>query len=71
MFTSRPDLDRKQEERFVAALLAMSYDNPGHRTILDAEGLQRWLLPHLDGYDALRQAGREQGFFKRLAAQSA
>src|SRR5205085_329289 len=63
MFTARPDLDREQERRFVEALSAMSYDNPNHREILDAEGLQRWLPPHLDGYDALREAAAQQGFF--------
>ena len=65
MFTARPDFDREQEHRFVAALAAMNYDNPAHREILDAEGLQRWLPPHLDGYDALRNAASEQGFFTR------
>ena len=65
MFTARPDLDREQEQRFVDALLAMSYDNPVHRAILDAEGLQRWLTPHLDGYTELRAAASEQGFFTR------
>jgi len=49
----------------------MSYDNPIHRAILDAEGLQRWLAPHLDGYGALRQAAAQQGFFKKLFATSA
>ena len=65
MFTARPDFDREQEQRFVAALSAMNYDNPAHREILDAEGLQRWLPPDLDGYDALREAASEQGFFTR------
>jgi ABC-type phosphate/phosphonate transport system substrate-binding protein len=65
MFTARPDLDRKQEQRFVEALTAMSYDNSAHRPILDAEGLHRWLPPHLNGYDALRQAAAQQGFFRR------
>lgn len=64
MFTARPDLDREREQRFVEALTAMSYDNPNHRPILDAEGLQRWLPPHLDGYADLRQAAAQQGFFK-------
>lgn len=65
MFTARPDLDLETERRFVEALSAMNYDNPKHRAILDAEGLQRWLPPHLDGYAALRQAADQQGFFKR------
>jgi len=63
MFTARPDLDPEQERRFAEALAAMNYDNPKHRAILDAEGLQRWLPPHLDGYTALREAADQQGFF--------
>jgi phosphonate transport system substrate-binding protein len=71
MFTARPDLDLALGRRFVDALSAMSYDNPVHRAILDAEGLQRWLPPHVDGYDALRQAAGQQGFFKQPLAKSA
>jgi ABC-type phosphate/phosphonate transport system substrate-binding protein len=71
MFTARPDLDREQERRFVEALSAMSYDNPVHRPILDSEGLKCWLPPHLDGYDALRQAAARQGFFENEFARSA
>src|SRR5207244_2648454 len=47
MFTARPDLDLALERRFADALSAMSYDNPVHRSVLDAEGLQRWLPPHV------------------------
>jgi phosphonate transport system substrate-binding protein len=71
MFTARPDLDREQERCFVEALLAMSYDNPVHRPILDAEGLRCWLRPQVDGYAALRQAADEQGFFRQPFAKSA
>jgi phosphonate transport system substrate-binding protein len=71
MFTARPDLDFERERHFAEALSAMSYDNPVHRSILDAEGLQRWLPPHVDGYAALRQAAAEQGFFKQAFAKSA
>ena len=71
MFTARPDLEPERERRFAEALSAMSYDNPAHRVILDAEGLQRWLPPHLDGYAALREAAAQQGFFNRLLAKSA
>jgi len=70
MFTARPDLDREQEKRFVEALLAMSYENPVHRPILEAEGLERWLTPHVDGYAALREAAAQQGFFKQVLARS-
>ncbi|MFL6446616.1 MAG: phosphate/phosphite/phosphonate ABC transporter substrate-binding protein [Bryobacteraceae bacterium] len=71
MFTARPHLDPEQERRFAEALSAMNYDNPVHRSILDAEGLQRWLPPYVNGYTALRQAAAEQGFFKRAFAKSA
>jgi phosphonate transport system substrate-binding protein len=65
MFTARPDLEASLEQRFLEALSAMSYDNPRHRAVLDAEGLRRWEPPHLDGYDSLRQASAQQGFFSR------
>ena len=68
MFTARPDLDRQAESRFADALSGMSYDNPSHRAVLDAEGLRRWVAPHLDGYGSLRQAAAQQGFFSRSAA---
>ncbi len=68
MFTARPDLDLETERQFAEALSAMSYDNPKHRVILDAEGLKRWLPPHLDGYTALRAAANEQGFFQARGA---
>ena len=71
MFTARPDLDREKEHIFLAALLAMSYDNPIHRPILEAEGLRRWVQPHIDGYDDLRQAAAEQGYFQKVLATSA
>jgi ABC-type phosphate/phosphonate transport system substrate-binding protein len=71
MFTARPDLDSLLERRFADALSGMSYDNPSHRAVLDAEGLRRWVAPHLDGYDALREASARLGFLKRPMAGSA
>jgi phosphonate transport system substrate-binding protein len=67
MFTARPDLDAERERRFADALAAMSYDNPVHRPILEAEGLKRWLAPQVDGYAELRRAAARQGFFEDLA----
>jgi len=63
MFIARPEFDRTLEQRFADALAAMSYENPSHRAVLDAEGLRRWVGPHIDGYDALREAAARQGFF--------
>ena len=65
MFTARPDFDQTLERRFAEALSGMSYDNPNHRVVLEAEGLRRWVAPHLEGYASLREASAQQGFFKR------
>jgi phosphonate transport system substrate-binding protein len=65
MFTARPDLELDLERRFAEALFGMSYDNPSHRTVLEAEGLRRWVAPELAGYQALRDASARQGFFER------
>ena len=66
MFTARPGFNQALARRFVEALAAMSYDNPSHRPVLDAEGLRRWVEPQLDGYQSLREASARQGFFKPL-----
>jgi phosphonate transport system substrate-binding protein len=68
MFTARPDLEVELERRFAEALFGMSYDNPSHRTVLEAEGLRRWMPPQLEGYQALRDAATRQGFFERPIA---
>jgi len=71
MFTARPGLEETLTNQFAEALSAMSYDNPAHRAVLEAEGLRRWLPPHLDGYAALREASARQGLFRRSFAQAA
>ena len=65
MFTARSGFDEGLERQFAQALYAMSYDNPAHRAVLDAEGLRRWVAPELDGYGSLREASTEQGLFRR------
>jgi phosphonate transport system substrate-binding protein len=65
MFTARPDFDQALERQFADALSGMNYDNPRHRAVLDAEGLKRWVAPHLDGYDSLREAASRRGLFGR------
>jgi ABC-type phosphate/phosphonate transport system substrate-binding protein len=67
MFTARPALDPSLAQRFADALAGMSFDNPRHRPVLEAEGLRRWVPPQLDGYDGLRQASTRQGFLNQPA----
>jgi ABC-type phosphate/phosphonate transport system substrate-binding protein len=65
MFTARSDLDPALEKAFAKALFAMSFDNPIHRPVLEAEGLRQWIAPQLDAYASLRDASSQQGFLKR------
>ncbi len=67
MFTARPGLDEGIGRRFAEALSKMSFDDPRHRPVLEAEGLKRWLPADVTGYDSLREASRTQGFFQRSA----
>ena len=65
MFTARSDLDPALEQAFAKALFAMSYDNPTHRAVLEAEGLRQWIAPQLEAYAELRNASAQQGFLRR------
>ena len=42
--------------RFTEILLAMSYDDPQVRPLLDLEGLKRWVPGRTTGYEALQRA---------------
>ncbi|MEZ2141802.1 PhnD/SsuA/transferrin family substrate-binding protein [Bradyrhizobium sp. DN5] len=68
MFTARSDLDPALEQHFAKALFAMSYDNPTHRAVLEAEGLRQWIAPQLAAYAELREASAQQGFLTRPSA---
>jgi ABC-type phosphate/phosphonate transport system substrate-binding protein len=60
-FTALDRLPAQRSDPWVAHLLAMSWDNPAHRQILEMEGLRRWVRPQLDGYASLFEAVRTQG----------
>ena len=70
MFTARSDLDPVLEQQFAKALFAMSFDNPTHRPVLEAEGLRQWIAPQLEAYAELREASAQQGFLTRPSATS-
>lgn len=60
-FTALPTLDQARAEAWVTHLLAMDWENPDHRRILELEGLTQWKRPELEGYASLIQAMDEQG----------
>jgi ABC-type phosphate/phosphonate transport system substrate-binding protein len=40
--------------------MAMDWEVPEHRRILEMEGLRQWVAPNLDGYTSLFEAVEEQ-----------
>ncbi len=60
-FTALPTLDSDRAEAWVSHLLAMDWEVPEHRRILELEGLREWKRPDLDGYASLMAAMDEQG----------
>jgi phosphonate transport system substrate-binding protein len=60
-FTALPALDEDRAETWVEHLLAMDWDDPEHRRILELEGLREWRRPQLDGYASLMEAMDAQG----------
>jgi phosphonate transport system substrate-binding protein len=61
MFTARPGLPAEQKAPFLEALWGMSWENPAHRPILEAEGLKAWVPARTEGYASLQQAATTQG----------
>lgn len=50
-------------DRFVELLLAMSYDDPRVRPLLDLEGLTQWRAGRTSGFGPLNAAVDESGFY--------
>jgi ABC-type phosphate/phosphonate transport system substrate-binding protein len=65
MFTARVGLPAADAQAFTKALFAMRWDDPRHRPILEAEGLEEWVAPRSEGYASLRAAAEAQGFFAK------
>ena len=65
MFTGRAGLEQGRSDDFAAALRRMSWENPRHREILQAEGLRRWMEPDTGGYESLTAACERQALFER------
>jgi ABC-type phosphate/phosphonate transport system substrate-binding protein len=59
-FTALDSLPTERAEPWVEHLLAMDWEVPEHRRILELEGLRRWVRPDLAGYASLFEALAEQ-----------
>jgi hypothetical protein len=56
-------LGRDQAEHWAQSLLAMKYEDPRWRSLMDMEGLRRWIRPDpaiLEGYRILFAAVKRQ-----------
>ena len=60
-FTALPSLTDERVQPWVDHLMAMDFENPAHRPILEMEGLRQWVAPQLEGYASLFAAVEEQG----------
>lgn len=64
-FTALDRLPTERTDPWVDHLLAMSWDDPEQRRLLELEGLRQWVQPELDGYASLFEAVAEQGISAR------
>jgi len=64
-FTVLDDLPEERTAPWLARLMAMDWDNPEHRPILEMEGLRAWIEPRLEGYQSLFAAVAEQDISPR------
>jgi ABC-type phosphate/phosphonate transport system substrate-binding protein len=60
-FTALDSFDPDRAEAWVTTLLAMDWEDPTHRRILELEGLRKWERAELSGYQSLIEAMDEQG----------
>ena len=65
VFTAMPVLAESRAQAWLNNLYAMDWDNPAHRTILELEGLRKWVPPEPHGYQSLFQAVAAQGISER------
>lgn len=62
-FTVSPGAPQAAIARFTELLLAMSWDDPAVRPLLELEGLKQWLPGRTSGYDALIRAVDDERFY--------
>jgi phosphonate transport system substrate-binding protein len=62
-FTVSPGAPEAQINRFTELLLAMRWEDPEVRPLLELEGLKAWLPGRTTGYDALIRATDDERFY--------
>lgn len=64
VFTVRDDFEPARERRWLEVLHSMTYDDPGHREMMDLEGLKEWMLGRTSGFGPLTEAVEALGYFE-------
>jgi ABC-type phosphate/phosphonate transport system substrate-binding protein len=70
-FTALADFPEELGRRWTESLLAMRYEDPCWRPLMELEGLRRWLAADaktLEGYRVLLEAAERQGLARRWLA---
>ncbi len=60
-FTALPAFEAERADPWLKHLMAMTWENPEHRRILELEGLKAWKPTDLAGYESLVAAMQAQG----------
>jgi ABC-type phosphate/phosphonate transport system substrate-binding protein len=64
-FTALAALPEERSRPFVETLLAMSFDDPQVRGLMEMEGLKKWLPARTSGYAQLERAVERFAFYRR------
>jgi len=62
-FTTSPGAPGALVDRFVSLLMAMRWDDPQVRPLLELEGLREWRTGRTSGYALLERAVDDEGFY--------
>ena len=62
-FTTSPGAPAELVERFTSLLLAMRWDDPQVRPLLELEGLREWRVGRTSGYDLLARGVDDEQFY--------
>src|SRR5271163_3862856 len=68
-FTTRADLPEHRVKPFVDTLLAMSFQDPKVRLLMELEGLKQWLPARTSGYAQLEKAVHRFNFYGSAVQQ--
>ena len=64
VWTARGDLDKGIQDKLIAAFLKLSYDNPGHRKLLDLHRTKKYIRANEADWKSVEEAAIAAGLLK-------